>query len=67
MEVVRPDGQPVPYLCGNVNTTDGTAHFSMPLCLNEPAGKWMLTFTDAATKISQSVAVQVDATRPPAK
>lgn len=60
MEVVRPDGQTVPYLSSNVIATDGTARFTVPLCLNEPPGKWTLTFTDAATQIKRSVSVQVD-------
>ena len=59
LQVTRPDGQTVEYLSQNVETKTGRAHFEIPLCLNEPDGKWQIRFVDVATGTDKVVEVRV--------
>jgi hypothetical protein len=59
LEVARPDGQAVRYLARSLETKKGRASFSVPLALNEPEGRYTLTFTDVATRASATVALDV--------
>lgn len=60
VQVTRPDGESIRYLARNLETAGGRAAFSLPLALNEPAGSYTLTFTDAASGVKQTVPAQVE-------
>lgn len=59
LRVVRPDGQEVRYLARSLEAKTGRASFAVPLALNEPAGRYTLTFTDIATRSTALVAIEV--------
>ena len=62
LEVIRPDGKAVRYLAQNLETKNGSADFSIPFALNEPAGEYTLIFTDVATRSKKIV--QISLTHP---
>jgi hypothetical protein len=63
LEARRPDGQTAMYLSQCAETKEGKARLSVPLALNEPAGDWQLRVTDAATRVSASVRMNVTLAR----
>jgi hypothetical protein len=59
MEVKRSDGQAVRYLARSLEAKEGRASFVLPLALNEPPGRYTLTFTDIATHATAELALEV--------
>jgi len=63
LEARRPDGQTAMYLAQCAEAKEGKARLAIPLAINEPAGEWQLRLTDAATKVSESVKMDVKPAR----
>ena len=59
LEVKRPDGQAARYLARSLEAKSGRASFVLPLALNEPPGRYTLTFTDIATHATAELALEV--------
>jgi len=59
----RPDGETAMYLSQCAEAKDGKARLAIPLAINEPVGEWQLHLTDAATKVSKRVKIDVKPAR----
>ncbi len=49
VDVHGPDGKPRTYYSRNLDTTGGKAEMTIPLALNDPAGRWAVRVKDIAT------------------
>jgi hypothetical protein len=63
VEVRRPDGQAAAYLDQYAEAKDGKTRLAIPLAINDPQGEWQLRLTDAATRVSETVRIQVKQAR----
>ena len=49
VEVLSPDGRPMPYYASNVLTAVSTVQVTVPAALNDPPGRWLVRATDVAS------------------
>ena len=59
LEAVNPAAQVVHYQSRSLETTNGSARFSLPLALNEAPGDWTIRCTDVATGVTATARVTV--------
>lgn len=59
VRVFRPDGAAAPEYSSNVETSSGAAGGDFQPALNDPAGRWRVTVTDAASGRAATVQVSV--------
>jgi len=61
VEVLAPDGRPMPHYATNVLTAAATVRVTTPTALNDPAGRWLVRVTDVASGRSGEGAFSVAA------
>ncbi len=63
VDVVDPSGRRVPHYSGNLMGPRGSARATLPLALNDPAGKWKLQVSDVLSGQTRVSVIDVRAQR----
>jgi hypothetical protein len=59
LDVIDPSGRRIPQYSGNLIAPRGRARMTLPLALNDPAGRWALQVTDVLSGQTRTLVIDV--------